>query len=315
MFCALILLHRTPIAIEAAFEKRGALLGDLAHPYFVLNEESVHPFIFNSAHSGRHYPDSFLNASRLDALAIRKSEDAFVEELFLPAACHQATLIHALFPRAFLDLNREPFELDPQLFDEALPDYANTGTARVLGGLGTIARVVTETDEIYETSPSLAEALDRITRYYIPYHQRLAQLIGRAKEAFGFAILIDCHSMPSLSTVRATGGKPDFVLGDRYGISCDSNVIQTASALLTDLGYSVARNIPYAGGYTTEHYGDPENNVHALQIEINRGLYMNEHTLEKLPCFDSLRRDLEIFSVGMMERVPQFLCNRQLAAE
>ena len=155
------------------------------------------PFIYNSPHSGCFYPKPFLAASRLDALTLRKSEDTFVNELFADAPLFGAPLMQAHFPRAYLDLNREPYELDPELISESLPRYANTQSVRVVGGLGTIARVVTESEEIYRDPLPLNEALERINRLYKPYHNRLAELMLESHSAFGTAILIDCHSMPS----------------------------------------------------------------------------------------------------------------------
>lgn len=287
---------------------------DSSLPYLILNSGTRSPFIFNSPHSGREYPKSFLQASRLDPVSIRKSEDSFVEELFHPVVGLGATLIHARFPRAFVDVNREPFELDPQLFKEGIPPFANTQSLRVLGGLGTIARVVSESEEIYDKAPSLEEAIERINKFYWPYHNALRGLIEEARSYFGFAVLIDCHSMPSMAPQQGQF-KPEFVLGDRFGSSCHGSVTQVAHDLLERMGYCVVRNTPYAGGYATEHYGRPAENVHALQIEVNRVLYMNESTIQKKQGFYAVRRDLQLLSEGIMEELPKILRPSSLAAE
>lgn len=234
------------------------------------------PFVFNSPHSGRTYPRSFVSLSRLDTMTLRRSEDAFVDELFGGVIELGAPLMHARFPRAFVDVNREAYELDPSMFDGRLPSFANTRSMRVAGGLGTIARIVADGAEIYSTPISVAEGLDRIERYYKPYHRALRGLVEQAHNAYGTAVVVDCHSMPSARVTQENRRRPDFVLGDRYGTSCVSILTDVAQETLQRLGYTVARNKPYAGGYITETYGNPSTGLHALQIEINRSLYMDE---------------------------------------
>ena len=253
------------------------------------------PLVLSSPHSGDVYPASFIEAARLDALTLRRSEDAHVDALFAGAAALGSPLMRARFPRAYLDVNREPYELDPRMFEGRLPAYANTRSIRVAGGLGTIARVVGEAQEIYAARLPVAEAIERIETLYKPYHRALRGLMAQALARFGRAALIDCHSMPS-NAGRAhrteDAARADIVLGDRYGTSCDPALTDAAERSLRGLGYAVLRNRPYAGGYITEHYGNPSNGSHALQIEINRGLYMNERTLERGQGFAQLRRDL-----------------------
>jgi N-formylglutamate amidohydrolase len=271
-----------------------AITTDLAPPFTVARPQSLEvPLVFNSPHSGRVYPKAFLEASRLDSLALRRSEDAYVEELFAFVTRLGAPLLYAHFPRAYLDVNREPYELDPVLFREGLPHYANTQSVRVVGGLGTIARIVSESDEIYREPLSVNAALERINRLYTPYHETLSSLLDDAKREFGFSVLVDCHSMPSNPIAEQGGVRPDFVLGDRFGTSCSGELTRLAAGQLKAQGYAVSLNKPYAGGYITEHYGRPHKGQHALQIEINRALYMDETSFEKSASFDRLRDDLE----------------------
>jgi N-formylglutamate amidohydrolase len=273
------------------------------------------PFIFNSPHSGRTYPTSFLRASRLSAPALRKSEDAYVDLLLAGVVKIGATLMHAHFPRAYLDVNREPYELDPALFAERLPDYANTHSLRVVGGLGTIARVVNEQEEIYRAPLSVSTALERIEKLYKPYHASLGGLLTRARQLFGYAVLIDFHSMPSAQGDKPEAQKVDFVLGDRFGTSCAREMVRCAERFLTGLGYKVTLNKPYAGGYITEHYGKPNEGFHALQIEVNRALYMDEETLALRRDFLNLRADLTTLGNSLIQRLPDYLTPRRTAAE
>ena len=277
--------------------------------------EQTIPFLFNSPHSGRTYPAEFLAASRLDERAIRGSEDTFVDELFLPAVAEGAPLLRAHFPRAWLDVNREPYELDPKMFAGPLPSYANVRSARVNGGLGTIARIVSDSEEIYARPLRVEEALARIQTVYMPYHETVHRLLGRTFAAFGCAILVDCHSMPSVIRGAMIRGRPDFVLGDRFGASCAPALTEAVEAALIARGYEVCRNKPYAGGFITEHYGRPERGLHALQIEVNRGLYLNERTLQKKDGFDRLRADLAAMIVEVSRLSAAWLAPRQEAAE
>ncbi len=254
------------------------------------------PFVFNSPHSGRCYPQTFLEGSRLDSLAIRRSEDAFVDDLFLSVVPQGAPLIRALFPRAYLDVNREPYELDPKMFNGRLPAYANIRSVRVAGGLGTIARIVSERQEIYRNRLDVDEALERIEIIYKPYHTALRRLLAETHVAFGHAVLIDCHSMPSVVRGQAPSQRPDFIIGDRYGTSCSQTLSQAAGEILTSMGYKVARNKPYAGGFITEHYGRPAKGLHALQLEINRALYMDEERHSLHDGFARIANDLAAFA-------------------
>lgn len=273
------------------------------------------PFVFNSPHSGKHYPHRFLAMSRLDRSAIRRSEDCYVDELFGGAVRLGAPFLIAHFPRAYLDANREAWELDPRMFSDALPSFANIRSARVAGGLGTIPRLVGEGLEIYAGRLSLREAVNRIETVYKPYHETLRRLIADTWRTFGFAVLIDCHSMPGSIRLGELGLRPDFIVGDRFGTSASAALSEAAISLLTAMGYTVAHNKPYAGGYITEHYGRPAQAVHAIQIEVNRSLYMNETTLEKSAGFHALAEDISRFNADLMS-VPDHLFDRfPLAAE
>jgi len=250
------------------------------------------PLVFNSPHSGSLYPETFLSASRLDQQTIRRSEDSFVDELFLPAARRGAPLLRAHFPRAWLDVNREPYELDPKMFSGDLPPFANIRSQRAASGLGTIPRIVSESEEIYAGPLPIGEVLARIENVYRPYHQTLRRLMTRTHAQFGYAVLIDCHSMPSIVRGGPVRRRPDFVLGDRHGMSCAAPLVDAAIGYLTSAGFVVARNKPYAGGFITEHYGRPRRGFHALQIEANRGLYMDERTLGRSPRFSMIQEIL-----------------------
>lgn len=280
----------------------------------VLPTEQRAPFVFCSPHSGRVYPAHFLAQSRLDPLTLRKSEDGYVDALFEHVARIGAPLIAAEFPRAYLDVNREAYELDPELFAETLPDYANTQSVRVVGGLGTIARIVADGEEIYGAALPLAVAFERIERLYKPFHDALAGLLDATRRQFGYAILIDCHSMPSTSASQGSNPRPDFVLGDRFGGSCDSRLTRFTRDCLTGLGYDVQLNRPYAGGFITEHYGRPGRQMHALQLEINRGLYLDETTMLPTAGFVELERHISILTTRLFKALPT-LMERRAAAE
>jgi N-formylglutamate amidohydrolase len=244
------------------------------------------PFLFASPHSGRCYPASLLERSRLDATTLRRSEDAFVDELFAGAVGLGAPLLSAHFPRAFLDVNRGIAELDAGMFDGALGVPVDTPSPRVVAGLGVIPRIVRDGAEIYRGKLDRAEADARLSQLYRPYHRALAELMEETRARFGVAVLIDCHSMPSALSV------PDIVLGDRYGASAAPQLTARAEAAFAREGFSVARNTPYAGGHTTALYGKVAAGCHALQIEINRALYLDEDRIAKKASFEAVRARL-----------------------
>ncbi len=288
---------------------------DVAPVDVLTTAEQRVPFVFSSPHSGRFYPERFLAMTRLDANAIRRSEDCYVDELFGGAVALGAPMVRANFPRAYLDANREPWELDPRMFAEPVPPHCNIRSARVAGGLGTVPRLVGEGLDIYAGRLPLEEALGRIEAAYKPFHESLRQLVTRTRVAFGYAVLIDCHSMPASVRVRDTGARPDFIVGDRFGTSASRALTEAAIALLSEMGYLVAHNKPYAGGFITEHYGRPARRLHALQIEVNRGLYMNERTFEKTAGFDALREDITRFCANLMSLPDHLFDDLPMAAE
>ena len=275
------------------------------------------PFVFASPHSGRHYPSDFIAASSLDVTTLRASEDFYVDKLFASAPQHGAPLLQALYARAFLDVNREPWELDPSMFDSPLPDYVNSRSGRVRAGLGTIARVVSNGTNIYSSKLRFSEVKARVESIYMPYHNEQNDVMNKTRDQFGCAVLIDCHSMPSagdfygdMSLRRSRAKMPDFILGDRYGRSCAPVVIDVAEGLLSELGYSVVRNDPYSGGYNTRRHGDPKEGIHAMQIEISRALYMDEVGLSPSAGFTTLESDMynlidRLMSVSTKALLPQ----------
>jgi N-formylglutamate deformylase len=259
--------------------------------------------VFNSPHSGRDYPADLVRRSRLTRLGLRASEDVLVDALFAAAPDHGAPLLAATAPRAWLDLNRAPGDLDPALIRGVRSQGLNQ---RIAAGLGVIPRVVAEGAAIYRGKISLDEARDRIREVHEPYHGMLGQLLARAREVHGMAVLFDCHSMPSealRAAPRVQGQYPEIVLGDRFGAAASRALVATTQRAFERAGFVVARNAPFAGGYITQRYGRPARGVHAIQIEIDRGLYLDPARLEPLPAFDGIRERLsqvigELVAIG-----------------
>jgi N-formylglutamate amidohydrolase len=266
--------------------------GELPPPFEIVEPaEWRAPIIFNSPHSGSVYPEEFLNASRIDLATLRRSEDSFMDELIAGLGERGFPVIKVNFPRSYVDVNREPYELDPRMFAGRLPSFANTRSMRVAGGLGTIPRVVGDGQEIYRDRLPVEDALSRIETLYKPYHRALRRLIHRVHQTFGTVIMVDCHSMPSIGVSRDEPRRPDIVIGDRYGTSCTPLLPDRVEETMGKLGYSVGRNKPYAGGFITEHYGNPASGLHAVQLELNRAVYMDERRREKGPRFAQIAAD------------------------
>lgn len=245
--------------------------------------------VFASPHSGRDYPESFLRRTVLNASEIRSSEDAFVDQLFAAAPEYGAPLLTANAPRAYLDLNRGPDELDQALIEGV---RRNAHNPRIASGLGVVPRVVANGRQIYRGKLTLTEAHHRIAQYWRPYHDQLQTLLDESNNTFGEAILIDCHSMPheALENVGPPGSaRPDIVLGDRFGSTAAGSIVERVEAAFARAGLRVARNMPFAGAFITQHYGRPSRQQHAIQVEIDRALYMNERTLELNDDFEAFR--------------------------
>lgn len=296
-----ILVAPAPPAGEAAKARAKALAARaeasiirLMTPAFRLIEPSapLSAAVFSSPHSGRRYPPAFVRRSRLDATALRASEDAYVDELFAAAPAHGAPLIAAEAPRAYVDLNRGPEELDPAVIEGVRATGLNP---RVAAGLGVVPRVVAEGAPIYDGKISRADASERLAGAHAPYHEALAGLLRRARAAHGAALLFDCHSMPSdalRGAPRVRGRRPEVVLGDRFGAAAAEWAMSGAQAAFEAAGFTVARNTPFAGGYITQRYGQPARGRHAVQIEIDRALYLDERRIARGPGFGALRAAL-----------------------
>ncbi|MGN6284492.1 MAG: N-formylglutamate amidohydrolase [Afipia sp.] len=271
---------------------------DELSPPFEIMEPTVWraPVIFNSPHSGSVYPRQFVAASRIDLAALQRSEDSFMDEMIAHLVGRGFPVMRVNFPRSYVDVNREPYELDPRMFNGRLPSFANTRSMRVAGGLGTIPRVVGDGQEIYRERLDVEDALRRIDTLYKPYHRALRRLIGKAHQAFGSVVMVDCHSMPSVGISRDEPRRPDVVIGDRYGTSCAPVLADVVEETFTNLGYSIGRNKPYAGGFITEHYGNPASGLHTIQIELNRALYMDERQRVRNERFEKVAADFAVLA-------------------
>lgn len=256
----------------------------------------VAPVVVTSPHSGSDYPTAFLAASRLSAHDLRQSEDMYVDALFAEAPNFGATLIAARYPRSFVDLNRGANEIDPDLVEDDLPVHREQSLPRVQAGLGTIPRIVAEDTPIYDDKLSIDEIARRMREIYHPFHAMLEDEVANLRNNFSTALLVDAHSMPSLATrnsaPRNRSAQIDIVLGTCHGRACTDRITDFVSQYFRRSGYTIALNRPYAGGYITSHFGRPHAASHAIQIEINRALYMNETSYEMTANFDSLKADL-----------------------
>ncbi|TNE60935.1 MAG: N-formylglutamate amidohydrolase [Alphaproteobacteria bacterium] len=270
------------------------------------------PFIFAVPHSGRYYPPSFLRSAKLELNTLRLSEDAFVDKLFEPVPALGATLLVATHARSYLDLNRGATELDAGMFNPPLDARELYVSHRVKAGLGMIPKQVAEGLNIYDGLLPAREALARVEGVHRPYHDKLRTLLDARRRSFGRAVLVDCHSMPSDSGLpqkrrgRAALPGPDIVLGDCWGTACGRELSDIAEDMLVRAGFSVRRNVPYAGGYITQHYGSPGAGIHALQIEINRALYMDEEKLLPLDGFADVSARLMQFATNFVQHALRY---------
>jgi N-formylglutamate amidohydrolase len=276
------------------------------------------PAVFNSPHSGSSYPPDLMRMTRLSAQALRKSEDCYIDELFGACVGLGAPMLRAHVPRAYIDLNREAYEFDPRMFACDLPGFMNTSSPRVAGGLGTIPRLVAEGEEIYRERLSLNDALNRVEIIYRPYHRTLKALLDEVLGNTGSVLLMDCHSMPSNATNFISmhqHASVDVVIGDRHGASCPEEITGFVEELLRAQGLRVVRNKPYAGGFITQNYGSPMLGRNALQIEINRAIYMNERRFEKTADFSQLQATLHHVMQTLLETLVEFTNPLRHAAE
>ena len=263
--------------------------------------------VIASPHSGRCYSPEFLRMVRLGMTALRRSEDCFVDELFSDARGLGTPFLCALFPRCFVDVNRSPAELDRKMFTGVLPFYSDTKSERVISGMGVIPRLAASGAEIYPQLLPISIARQRLLGHYFPYHKTLRQLLMETREQFGHAILLDCHSMPSKLFMGRSEPTFDIVLGDRHGKSCSSYIIDKVETVLVGQGYTVGRNTPYAGGFTSEYYGHPKHGIDVLQIEISRALYMDERALRRSPGMPMVRANMAslIENLGQSQSLTQ----------
>lgn len=263
----------------------------------------VHPFIFACPHAGRDYPRRLLSQSPLPLETLRRSEDAYVDQLIPSYARQLVPMVQARFPRLFVDVNRSPRELDPMLFSGPLEDASESRSNRVLAGFGVIPKLAADGRPIYPSRLPSGEARARLRHCFRPYHQSLAALVEEARQRFPRVLIVDWHSMPSNA---GTGGKlADIVLGDLHGVSChDSDTAIWEEAFEAE-GFSVRRNAPYAGGYVAAHYGQPPSGVSVLQIEVNRGLYMDERRVARSRHFKAFsERIAQVVDRALMAVAP-----------
>ena len=279
----------------------------------ILPEQNPSAFLFSFPHSGRHYNQDFITASRLNILNLRSSEDAFVDELFTQISTQGANKLSALFPRAYVDVNRLSNDLDPHLFAQPLNDDANIHSPLIRAGLGVIPRVVAHQQNIYHGKINLAQGQERLNTHYHPYHTLLESLTTSAQIQYSFSLLVDCHSMPSRFSKSQPA--PDFIIGDLHGQSCNRYVSETIYNHLDSLGFNVRLNQPYAGGAITRKYHTVQLGLHTVQIEINRGLYMDEIQIRKTENFEHLQNTLSGLSQKIIDIKPEYLIPYQNAAE
>ncbi|GGX74048.1 N-formylglutamate amidohydrolase [Litorimonas cladophorae] len=262
--------------------------------------------IFASPHSGSIYPTDFLKRSKLSAHQLRKNEDIFIDHLFHSAVQAGAPFLRAVFPRVLVDVNRASEEVHPDWSDALGMDPLEQPTPRAAAGLGVIPTYLSESLAIYSRTPTMDDVRARLDTLYHPYHAALKALLNQSLSRFGRALLVDCHSMPGFSQMGAR--RPDIILGDRFGTACHADTLEQFRHLFVQAGYNVGVNYPYAGGYTTAHYGRPAEGIEAIQIEINRDIYVNPVTLAPKSGYVQLREDLQsIIQDVITQALPQDL--------
>ena len=262
--------------------------------------------IFASPHSGDIYPEGLVKQSQVSAHQLRRNEDIYIDKLFHSAVLAGAPLIRALFPRAMVDVNRAENELPPEYIDLVPESNRQQTTPRAAAGLGVVPTFLSESLPIYRRSPTIEDVKNRLSVLYHPYHAALKSLLDTSIDKFGRALLVDCHSMPGFAPMGSR--RPDIILGDRFGTSCHPDTLALFKNLFTQAGYNVGINYPYAGGYTTSHYGNPEDEIEAIQIEVNRDLYVNPITLAPKSGYEKLAEDLRHITQDIVaSAIPQNL--------
>jgi len=265
--------------------------------------------VFASPHSGSIYPDAFIRSSKLSAHELRRNEDVYIDRLFASAVPTGAPFLRALFPRVIVDVNRAADEL-PMDWVEALGLESETQPSlRAAAGLGVVPTYLSETLPIYTNLPKPKDVQARIDRLYTPYHAALKAVLDESVARFGRALLVDCHSMPGFAPMGAR--RPDIILGDRFGVSCRPETLSHIRQSFARAGYSVGVNYPYAGGFTTTHYGKPADGIEAIQIEVNRDLYVNPVTLARKSGYERLQHDLR----GIIADIIEMALPQELAAQ
>ncbi|MFT9361015.1 N-formylglutamate amidohydrolase [Acetobacter okinawensis] len=292
-------LRRFLLPQQEAHEESGPDRQMAPPPVLVSGTPATGAVVLASPHSGHFYPEAFIRLTRQPLDILRSGEDSYVEKLAQGAHALGPPLLQATFPRVFCDVNRAAWDLDSRMFHGAIPSFV-APSDRGLAGLGSIPRIVADRRPIYRQRLPFMEAALRIRHYWMPYHVTLADLLDAARAQHGLSLLLDLHSMPD----APQAGSPDFVLGDRYGTSCTPHLTNLAEQTLQGLGFKVARNLPYAGGYITRHYGRPTSNMHALQIEMRRGLYMDENTRTPHSGFTALSNALTILVERVLAHFP-----------
>ncbi|CAI3941520.1 N-formylglutamate amidohydrolase (HutG) [Commensalibacter communis] len=260
-----------------------------------------YPILISSPHSGMEYDSHLLSLCRLSLDELRKSEDSYVNLLLEHVSQYGVTFLQTCLPRIFCDLNREAWELDPDLFKEPLPEWCHTNSPQVKRGLGTVHKISNNGKQIYKYYLSFPKIKQRIETYWFSYHQQIQGFIQKNCEGNGGCIILDIHSMPSMP--KRNPYYADIVLGDGFSLTCSPTLINNSQKFFTDKGLKVSKNIPYAGGYITRHYGNPHQNVHVMQIEINKSLYMDEDSFELHNGFSKLQ--------SILDEYVQWVCAEQ----
>jgi len=271
-------------------------------PFNLDNENQlIHPLVLSSPHSGREYTTDFINSSCLTAHELRSSEDAYVDLLFSGSAQKEVPLISAKAPRSFIDLNRAANEHDLAVISEC-PNVQIT--SKSAAGLGVIPRVVAHGKNIYRGKIPYEIAQKRIDEFYWPYHNKLQELLEDRKKKFRYALLLDCHSMPSNLTFKGNLNYPDIIIGDRFKMSTNPKLMDLCEQAFLNAGFSVQRNHPFAGGHITQHYGKPKNKIHAIQIELNRSLYLDETAVVQNSNFKNTKNMIDSALSDILKSLP-----------